>query len=1112
MSMDISERNFEQSVEASLLRGGPDAAPEKGVVAEPEAPYGLYTAGGYRKRSYNDYDRALCLDRDMLTDFIKASQPKRWERLKAQYGDETRERFVKRVSSEIDKRGLIDVLRKGVKDAGVGFDLIYYRPPSALNPDLQKLYETNQFSVIRQLRYAGGNENSIDVVLFLNGFPIFTAELKNPLNGQNVKDAIAQYQNDRDPREPLLSFGRCLAHFAVDPELAFVTTELAGPRTRFLPFNQGYDNGAGNPPKLTGFATSYLWEHVWSKDSVTELVQRFVHIVEEEDATGRKTGKKSLIFPRFHQLDAVRRLVGDALKTGTGRNYLIQHSAGSGKSNTIAWLAHQLSILHDASDERVFDSIIVVTDRRVLDRQLQRTIRQFEQTLGVVENIDQTSRQLKEALEAGKTIIVTTLQKFPVIVKEMGELPQRRFALVLDEAHSSQTGESSRMMHQVLSVSSLDEAETIDQVEEDLEDRIVKVAQARGRLDNVSMFAFTATPKEKTLQTFGEKRPDGGYDAFSLYSMKQAIEERFILDVLQNYTTYTVYWNLLKKIATDPRYDERKAKYLARLFVDLHRHAIDEKVAIITEHFAQNAAHEIGGKAKAMIVTRSRLHAVKTFLAFRKHLEAEGHPYKALVAFSGRVDDDGIEHTEHGLNGFSEKQTATVFKQRDYRFLVVAEKFQTGFDEPLLHTMYVDKKLSGLNAVQTLSRLNRVHPEKTNTMVLDFVNNADDIEHAFSNYYEASILSEEADPHLLYDLQRVLLKREVFDEGEVWAFAAVFFDPKGTQDQLYGILRDPEGRFGLLPDEDKAPFRKDLASYTRMYSFLSQVATFVDADLESLYHFARYLLKVLPGEEKGLPYEVQQAIDLETFSIRETYSGTITLERGNGRMQPPGGGADRDTTPEEKEALSQIIEELNERFGTTFTEKDKVFVEELESRLVDHTGLEASVRANTPENARLTFDHVIEDLLGDMVDKNFELYKRVMDDERFGGFFKDELYKRYRKQIEDTAPGPKLPPIVNEIVGVLVKELDPEKIILFGSAARGELVGESDIDLMVVVPEVAEDRAEVTRAYRALGAVKGRPPVDVLVFSHQDLEDWGTVIGHVINDALTEGRVIYDAA
>ena len=1106
MAPDISERSFEDWVEAALLKGGVDAATEGDIVAEPEAPYGLYASGGYRKRHFSDYDRALWLDVGMVTDFVKATQPKKWEQLNGHYGEETRERFVKRLSSEIGKRGLLDVLRKGIKDAGLRFEMVYLRPASGLNPELQNLYEGNIFSVVRQLRYSEKNENSIDVVLFLNGMPIFTCELKNPLNGQDINDAIHQYRFDRDPREPLLTFGRVLAHFAVDPLVAFVTTRLEGKTTRFLPFNQGYDNGAGNPPRKTGFATQYLWDHVWSKDSVLELVQRFIHLVEEEDDKGRKTGERSLIFPRYHQLDAVRRLVGDAAQEGAGKSYLIQHSAGSGKSNTIAWLAHHLSTLHDIKDERIFDSIIVITDRRVLDRQLQRTIRQFEQTLGLVENIDKTSRQLKEALEGGKTIIVTTLQKFPMILDQIGELPQKRFAIIIDEAHSSQSGETSRMMHDVLSVKSLEEAEAEDEVAEDLEDRITKVAASRGKLKNASMFAFTSTPKDKTLQLFGEAQPDGSYQPFSLYSMKQAIKEGFILDVLCNYTTYHVYWNLLKKIENDPRYDSKKAKYLARLFVDLHPHSIDQKVAIMVEHFGEHCAHRVAGRAKAMIVTRSRLHAVKTFLSLRRYLKERGLPYNALVAFSGTVEDGGIDYTEAQMNGFSEKQTATVFKQQDYRFLVVAEKFQTGFDEPLLHTMYVDKKLSGLAAVQTLSRLNRVHPDKEETMVLDFANEADDIQEPFQRYYKASILSEGADPNLLYDLQHKLLGAEVFDESEVRAFAEVYFDPARGQDELYGVLKLPEGRFKELVEEEQPQFKKNLSSFRNMYAFLSQVATFVDADLEALYHFARYLLKILPGDEKGLPLEVQQAIDLKTFSIRETHSGTIELGGGNGTLKPPGGGAAALPDVEEKEALSQIITELNERFGTEFTEEDKVFIEELESRLVENAALEASLRANTPENARLTFDHVVGDLLQDMVDTNFELYKRVTDDDNFGKFFKDRLYDRYRGAVEETTPN-QLPSIIDTAVERLTAAMDPGKVIVFGSAASGEMDEDSDIDLVVIMEHVDDHHAATMDARRALRSMK--VPFDVLVFSQHELEEWGDVVGHVLNTALTEGRVAY---
>ena len=553
-----------------------------------------------------------------------------------------------------------------------------------------------------------------------------------------------------------------------------MTTHLTGPQTYFLPVNQGKYGGAGNPPvppTQSGYGTSYLWEETWARDSVLDLVRQFIHEVQEEDERGRKTGKRYLIFPRYQQLDCVRRLVTDARSRGTGQRYLIQHSAGSGKTFTIAWLAHQLSTLHDAEDRRVFDSIVVISDRRVLDRQLQTAMRQFEQTLGVVENIDTTSRQLKEALESGKTIIVTTLQKFPVIAREIGELPGHRFALIVDEAHSSQSGEGAQGPRDVLAASSLEEAEAADagtQTSEEEEfDNVALAQMARRRQPaNVSTFGFTATPKPKTLELFGIRQPDGSFAPFHLYSMRQAIEEGFILDVLGSYTTYRAYWRLFKKIEDDPRYDKTKAAYLLRSFVDLHPHAIDEKVRIMVEHFTAKSQSEIGGRAKAMIVSRSRLHAVRYKLAVDQHLAELGHQFEALVAFSGTVQDGGQSYTEHGMNGIPEAQTAKTFESPEYQLLIVANKFQTGFDQPLLQTMYVDKKLGGVNAVQTLSRLNRTHPDKPGTRVLDFANESDDIQAAFQPYYETTILSEATDPNLLYELQTRLKAFPVYTDED----------------------------------------------------------------------------------------------------------------------------------------------------------------------------------------------------------------------------------------------------------------------------------------------------------------------------------------------------------
>lgn len=1003
MSPDISERSFEDAIEAALLQYGPDAhTGDASAVRETPSPYGEMPPGGYHKRKTEEYDRTLCLIPRDVVDFVLATQPKEWAKLKDHHGSAVKEQFLKRLSSEIERRGVLDVLRNGIKDSGCKFRLAYFRPASGLNEETRSLYQANLFSVVRQLRYSTKNDKSIDLVLFLNGIPIFTAELKNPLSGQTVEDAMRQYKTDRDAREPLFAYGRCLAHFAVDPDLVYVTTHLQGAKTRFLPFNQGRFGGAGNPPvppTRAGYATSYLWDETWARDSVLDLIRQFIHEVEEDDEKGRKNGRRFLIFPRYHQLDCVRKLIAHARAHGPGQRYLIQHSAGSGKSFTIAWLAHQLATLHDASDRRVFDSIVVVTDRRVLDRQLQRTMRQFEQTLGVVENIDTTSRQLKEALESGKTIIVTTLQKFPVIVNEIGELPGKRFAVIVDEAHSSQSGESTKSLKAVLASRSLEEAEREEAgaatPEEELEGAILAEIEKRGRLPNLSMFAFTATPKPKTLELFGTRRPDGKFEPFHLYSMRQAIEEGFILDVLANYTTFKAYWRLLKKIEDDPRYDKRKAEYLLKSFVELHPHAINEKVRIIVEHFASHVQNEIGGRAKAMIVTRSRLHAVRYKLALDEYLADRGYPFKALVAFSGTVQDGGQSYTEASMNGFPETQTARSFDRPEYRFLIVANKFQTGFDQPLLHTMYVDKKLGGVNAVQTLSRLNRTHPEKRSTMVLDFANEADEIKAAFEPYYETTLLSEATDPNLLYEVQTRLAGFPVYTEADVNAFAKLYFDKRATQDRLYGALAPVVDRFRGLAKDEQQGFRGQLTDFIRLYAFLSQVLTFADPDLEKLYVFARHLRRLLPADRDTLPWEVQQNIDMESYRIQKTSSGRIMLDRKAGMLDPQSSKGSYGVAPEELEPLSRIIAELNERFGLNLGPEHRVTLSQVMAKLDADPALEASARVNTRENVRLTFDQKVDELIQGIVDSNFELYKRITDDEAFGEAVKDLLFDLY---------------------------------------------------------------------------------------------------------------------
>ena len=1019
MTIQISERAFEDAIECALLRHGPDACPEDAtVVQEPSSEYGDDPLpGSFYKRRSSDYDRGLCLIPADVIDFLLATQPREWTKLKQHYGADVKPRFLGRLSREIARRGALDVLRNGVKDSGCKFRLAYFRPASGLNEELQRLHAANLFAVVRQLHFSEQSNQSVDLALFLNGIPIFTAELKNPLTGQDVEDAIRQYRNDRDPREPLFAYGRCLAHFAVDPDQVFVTTQLAGPKTRFLPFNRGRFGAAGNPPippTRAGYSTDYLWDRIWARDSILDLIRQFIHEVEDEDDRGRRTGKHFLIFPRYQQLDCVRRLVGHARNHGAGERYLIQHSAGSGKSFTIAWLAHRLSVLHDQDDRRVFDSVVVVTDRRVLDRQLQRTIRQFEQTLGVVENIDQTSRQLREALEAGRTIIVTTLQKFPVIAEQIGELPGKRFALIVDEAHSSQSGESAKSVKTVFAAGGLEEAEkqeaSAESPEEEREERVLKEIRRRGPQSNLSTFAFTATPKPKTLELFGRKRPDGKFEPFHLYSMRQAIEEGFILDVLASYTTYKTYWRLLKKIEDDPRYDKRQAEYLLKTFVELHPHAIGEKIAICVEHFAAQAAGEIGGRAKAMIVTRSRLHAVHTKLALDGYLAEKGHPWKALIAFSGTVKDGGESYTESGMNSagqervIGERQTAAEFEKSDYRFLVVANKFQTGFDQPLLHTMYVDKKLGGVNAVQTLSRLNRTHRGKQGTMVLDFANEAEEIQKAFEPYYETALLSEETDPNLLYEVQERLLAFGVFTTDDVETFARVYFGSKATQDQLYAALEPSRQRFAELSPTEGSDFRGQLSDYVRLYAFLSQVLPFEDTDLEKLYVFARFLRRLLPGAREELPAEIRQNIDMESFRIQRTSSGQIGLERQIRPLEPAGSKARSVATGQELEVLSRIIEGLNERFGLNLGNEHRLTLEQLRSALDQDPGLDASARVNTRENVRLTFDPKVEDRIQEIVETNFDLYKRITDDPDFGRAIKDLLFDDYiqrHRRVED---------------------------------------------------------------------------------------------------------------
>jgi type I restriction enzyme R subunit len=991
--MDTSEKDFESAIFADL------------------------TANGYVGREACAYDRALCLDPDSLFQFLYATQAKTWEKLRLQHGELAKERFLKRLAGQIEKRGTLDVLRKGVDDLGCHFELAHFQPETSLNEEHARLHQANILGVMRQVRYSENSDKSLDLVLFVNGLPVITAELKTPLKGQTVQEAVAQYKHDRDPKEPLFQFRRCLAHFAVDTDLVFMTTRLLGGKTWFLPFNQGHDRGGGNPPNPTGFRTAYLWEEVWRRDRLLEILNHFVVDRDRFDERGKKTGEREVIFPRYHQLDAVRRMVAHARENGAGQNYLVEHSAGSGKSNSIAWLCHRLVGLHDAKDRRVFDSVVVVTDRRVLDQQLRSTIRSFEQVKGIVTAIERhKSQELAKALTGGKDIIIATLQTFPFVTEKIGELPGHRFGVVIDEAHSSQSGETSRSMKEVLTASSLEEASKEDgAAQPDDEDAVNAAVEAvmrrRGRLKNVSFFAFTATPKPKTLELFGTPRPGGGLAPFSLYSMRQAIEEGFILDVLQNYTTFKVYFSLLKKIEADPQYDRKKATYLLRSYADLHEHAIHTKTAIVLDHFEQEVKNRIAGKAKAMVVTRSRLHAVRYKIEFDRELKKRRLPYQALVAFSGEVTDpdSGQKFTEAGMNGFADSQTAATFKGNEFRLLIVAEKFQTGFDQPLLHTMYVDKKLDGVNAVQTLSRLNRTYrPDKEDTCVLDFVNQADDIQKAFQPYFEATLLSEPTDPNKLYDLKRTVEDHHLFGAEEVGDFARVYFSVKGKQEQLQPLLDSVVDRYELRSKDERADIRKHVGDYVRLYAFLSQVITFSDASLEKFYQFARHLLRKLKLPDDPLPLEITKNINMDSHRIRQTSSGAIQLMDQNGQLKPISALGTGRPQQEDPAPLSQIVEYINEHFGTNFTNADKVkfFAGNMGRRLEDREGLRRALDAGvnpSEETRRLAFDTFFGDTLEDMIDSDFDIYKKIKDDPNFGALFRAVMYQRIAAALQSRA-------------------------------------------------------------------------------------------------------------
>ncbi|WP_394796477.1 type I restriction endonuclease subunit R [Armatimonas sp.] len=981
----------------------------KEVAFEEHITTHLAQLGGWEQTDSTGYVKSLALDTKQLLGFLQETQPDSWARLTQIHGlDNVEKRFLLRMMKELDSRGMLDVLRYGVVDYSVRFKLAYFKPSTTLNEEAKRLYDLNRLTIVRQLHYSEKTPNdALDLTFFLNGLPIATAELKNHLTGQRVADAVAQYRKDRDPRELLFSFKRrVLVHFAVDPDEVQMTTKLSGKETRFLPFNKGDQGGAGNPVNPKGHRSAYLWEEVLPRDSFLDLLGRFCHLQQEEyRMQGRLLKKESLIFPRYHQREAVYRLESVVLADGVGNNYLVQHSAGSGKSNTIAWLAHRLSTLHDSNNEPIFGSVVVLTDRRVLDRQLQDTIYQFDHSPGTVACIDKDSQQLGNALVSGVKIIVTTLQKFPFIVDRIEELESRRYAVIVDEAHSSQTGEAADKVKEVLSAGyspSEEEPPSGDEDELTLEDIIREKMRARkARQPNMSFFAFTATPKPKTLAAFGQPGTDGKPHAFHLYSMRQAIEEGFILDVLRGYITYERYHKLTKAILDDPELSKKSARRAAAYFVDFHPHNLSQKVQIIVEHFRSVVRNKIGGQAKAMVVTGSRLMAVRYKQTIDEYITEKSYKdIRTLVAFSGKVTDDfDLEFTEAQMNGFPESQLPEQFSGEEYQVLIVAEKYQTGFDQPLLHTMYVDRKLSGVRAVQTLSRLNRTHPGKEDTLVLDFANTPEEILTAFQPYYEATTIESEIDPNLIYDLKHKEESFQVTRQEELDGFARVFFARRtsliGDSHGAINRFLDPAvERFqALATEEQREQYKTCVISFVRLYSFLSQVAPFDDTELEIFYAYARLLISKLPNE-KTIRFSFDDEIALEYYRLQKMTEGTIALQKSGEaglRVVSEVGTGEAD---EQTDKLSNIINVLNERFGTEFKEADRLFFEQIERDMAADEVLAQQAKTNTIENFRFPFDEKFVNAVIDRMEINQEITDRLLNEEQFSEIVRELLLRR----------------------------------------------------------------------------------------------------------------------
>ena len=954
----------------------------------------------------SEYDKQLCIIPGELIEFIKTSQQDKYNNLTGQFGAVVDTKIIERVTKSLKVNKTLTTLREGVKMNGVKLRLAYFKPSHNKTPEHEIGFKLNRLAVIRQLAYSTKNNNEIDLGFFINGVPVATAELKNALTSQNHHNAIKQYMQDRDPKgEPLLEFQRCLVHFAVGTEQAYMTTKLAGKSTYFLPFNTGLKNHNPN-----GFATAYLWEDILRKDSLFDLVQNFVNLQKDVNRKfDKKTGEivnvpsTKLIFPRFHQLKAVRKLLEQLKIDGTGKNYLIQHSAGSGKSNTITWLAYRLANFYKSfTDEKaMYDSVIVVTDRRVLNKQIQDNIKQLDYTPGMVAYVDEkkTSQDLKKAIEDKKRIIITTIQKFPIISDIVAQFSDRKYAILIDEAHSSQSGEAARHMRKALS---LEEAAEKDVPGKDLDDIIADEIRKKGQQANISQFAFTATPKQKTIELFGTLK-NGKKDAFDVYTMEQAIKEGFIIDVLDNYMSFKRYYKLIKRSdSKDLEYDKKKTVRVLGNYVDLQDHAIEKKARIILEHFTSVTQNKIQGQARGMLVTKSRLHAVRFKRKFDDIMREMKLPYEALVAFSGTVKDDetGEEYTENSMNDLGGRMSIPdALKLPKYRLLIVANKFQTGFDEPMMHTMFVDKKLGGTSTVQTLSRLNRCAKGKSSTMILDFVNDPELIQEDFQAYYGKNFIQEEnlTDPNAAYDSLNEVENYQVYHESEVEAFAKIFFSENEDFEKLQPILQGISARFvDDFEEEDQAAFKSAAQSFIKLYRFLSQIITFTDVDLEKTYVFLNALLKILPYAKTSLPLDVVNDVELDSYKIQHKYTTALKLESGDGEQEGMQVGGTGNTQDEELDFLTKIIKVLNDTYGLELTEEDKVEFRKMKESIYENNELMSFFNpSNSKDNIKDKFSDVIDDKLLDFIDKKLEFYNKMTEDKvnsQFKNLWFNEIY------------------------------------------------------------------------------------------------------------------------